>query len=92
MDMGMDMNMNMDMDINMDYQNQVPNQNYNYNNEQNNNQNINYNTNYQEPGNIPDINELICDQKNFIDDDFLLHLHQRLTQKREQRKISENGV
>ena len=88
MDMGMDMNMN----INMDYQNQPQNQNYIYNNEQNNNQNINYNQNYQEPGNIPDINELICDQKNFIDDDFLLHLHQRLTQKREQRKISENGV
>ena len=90
MDMGMDMNMN--MNINMDYQNQPQNQNYIYNNEQNNNQNINYNQNYQEPGNIPDINELICDQKNFIDDDFLLHLHQRLTQKREQRKISENGV
>ena len=90
MDMGMDMNMN--MNINMDYQNQPQNQNYIYNNEQNNNQNINYNQNYQEPGNIPDINELICDQKNFIDDDFLLHLHQRLAQKREQRKISENGV
>lgn len=90
MDMGMDMNMN--MNINMDYQNQPQNQNYIYNNEQNNNQNITYNQNYQEPGNIPDINELICDQKNFIDDDFLLHLHQRLTQKREQRKISENGV
>lgn len=92
MDMGMDMDMNMNMDINMDYQNQPQNQNYIYNDQQNNNQNINYNTNYQQQGNIPDINELICDQKNFIDDDFLLHLHQRLTQTREQRKISENGV
>ena len=41
---------------------------------------------------MPDIDELICDQKPFIDDDYILQLHQRLAQIREQRKISENGV
>ncbi len=41
---------------------------------------------------MPDINDLICDQKQFIDDDYLLHLHQRLVQTKELRKISENGV
>ena len=72
-------------------------QNQNYNEYDNNNNQINYNFNnnnniyIQEPI-MPDIDELICDQKQFIDDDYLLHLHQRLAQKREQRKISENGV
>ena len=41
---------------------------------------------------MPDINDLILEQKQFIDDDYLLQLHQRLVQTRELRKISENGV
>ena len=70
---------------------QSPDQFYN---EFNNNPSINnFNNNYiQEPIMTPDIDELICDQKQFIDDDYLLQLHQRLAQTREQRKISENGV
>ena len=74
-------------------ENQYQSQNQFYN-EFNNNQNINnFNNNYiQEPIMTPDIDELICDQKQFIDDDYLLQLHQRLAQTREQRKISENGV
>ena len=41
---------------------------------------------------IPDINDLILEQKPFIDDEYLLHLHQRLGQTRELRKIAENGI
>ena len=68
----------------------------NNNNINNNEQNLNMNNNnyiydYQNMV-MPDINDLICDQKQFIDDDYLLHLHQRLVQTRELRKISENGV
>ena len=64
--------------------------NNNYNNA-NQNFNYDYNYNYQDVG-MPDINDLICDQKQFVDDDYLLQLHQRLVQTRELRKISENGV
>ena len=97
------MNGNIDVNINlgMENQNKILNQfqNQDYNNEYNNASNINninFNNNnnniyIQEQG-IPDINELICDQKQFIDDDYLLQLHQRLAQARELRKISENGV
>ena len=81
------------------------NQNRNYNNNdiiQNNqkendindnyqNENENYNINYQNIV-MPDIKDLILEQKPFIDDDYLLQLHQRLVQTRELRKISENGV
>jgi len=81
--------------INPDMENQNQNQNYNeYDNNQNiNNINTNNNNNIyiQEP-NMPDIDDLICDQKQFIDDDYILQLHQRLAQTRELRKISENGV
>ena len=97
------MNGNIDVNINLDIENQnkILNQfqNQDYNNEYNNASNINninFNNNnnniyIQEQG-MPDINELICDQKQFIDDDYLLQLHQRLAQARELRKISENGV
>ena len=61
------------------------------NNNYQNNPNENYNINYQNVV-MPDINDLICEQKQFIDDDYLLQLHQRLVQTRELRKISENGV
>ena len=73
--------------------NNMNNNNYNYNNNNDMNQNYNYdyNYNYQDVV-MPDINDLICDQKQFIDDDYLLQLHQRLVQTRELRKISENGV
>ena len=69
------------------------NDNMNNNNYNNANQNFNYdyNYNYQDVV-MPDINDLICDQKQFVDDDYLLQLHQRLVQTRELRKISENGV
>ena len=67
------------------------NQNEINNNYENDDLNQNYNINYQDVV-MPDINDLICDQKQFIDDDYLLHLHQRLVQTRELRKISENGV
>ena len=68
------------------------NNNYNNNNnDMNQNYNYDYNYNYQDVV-MPDINDLICDQKQFIDDDYLLQLHQRLVQTRELRKISENGV
>ena len=86
------------MDSNFNMNINIENQNYNeYNNGQDNNNinndNINNNNNnYIQEGEIPDINELICDQKKFIDDEYLLHLHQKLAQTREQRKISENGV
>ena len=67
------------------------NNNYNNNNDMNQNYNYDYNYNYQDVV-MPDINDLICDQKQFIDDNYLLQLHQRLVQTRELRKISENGV
>ena len=41
---------------------------------------------------MPDINDLIVEQKPFIDEEYLLHLHQRLGQTRELRKIAENGI
>ena len=69
---------------NFEYNN---NNNFNYDNNNNNNNNI-----YMQDADIPDINELICDQKQFIDDDYLLNLHKKLAQTRELRKISENGV
>ena len=77
----------------IDNNNMNNNNNYNYNNNNDMNQNYNYdyNYNYQDVV-MPDINDLICDQKQFIDDDYLLQLHQRLVQTRELRKISENGV
>jgi len=74
---------------NIENKNNTDNQNYNGDN--NNNLNANYNYNYENIV-MPDINDLICDQKHFIDDDYLLHLHQRLVQAKELRKISENGV
>ena len=67
------------------------NQNEINNNYENDDLNQNYNINYQDVV-MPDINDLICDQKQFIDDDYLLQLHQRLVQTKELRKISENGV
>ena len=76
----------------IDNNNMNNNNNYNYNNNDvNQNYNYDYNYNYQDVV-MPDINDLICDQKQFIDDDYLLQLHQRLVQTRELRKISENGV
>ena len=81
-------------DINQNHnQNYINDNNNNINNYNNNdiNQNYNYNYNYHDMA-MPDINDLICDQKKFIDDDYLLQLHQRLVQTRELRKISENGV
>ena len=65
-------------------------ENQDINTNQNDNQN-NYNLNYQDVV-MPDINDLILEQKQYIDDDYLLQLHQRLVQTRELRKISENGV
>ena len=59
--------------------------NQNYNGDNNNNLNANYNYNYENIV-MPDINDLICDQKQFIDDDYLLHLHQRLVQAKEEDK------
>ena len=92
-----DVNKNLDMENQNKMSNQFQSQDYNneYSNASNIN-NINFNNNnnniyIQEQG-MPDINELICDQKQFIDDDYLLQLHQRLAQARELRKISENGV
>ena len=41
---------------------------------------------------MPDIDELIYDQKKYIIDDSLLTLHQKLAQTRQLRKASENGV
>ena len=75
----------------IDNNNMNNNYNYNNNNDMNQNYNYDYNYNYQDVV-MPDINDLICDQKQFIDDDYLLQLHQRLVQTRELRKISENGV
>ena len=98
------MNSNINKDLNLDQINEINNintfnnivnknntDNQNYNNDNNNNINQNYNYNYDNIV-MPDINDLICDQKQFIDDDYLLHLHQRLVQTKELRKISENGV
>ena len=96
--------MGLDKDLNLDQINEINNvntfnnivnknntDNQNYNDDKNNNINPNYNYNYENIV-MPDINDLICDQKQFIDDDYLLHLHQRLVQTKELRKISENGV
>jgi len=98
------MNSNINKDLNLDQINEINNintfnnivnknniDNQNYNENKNNNLNQNYNYNYDNIV-MPDINDLICDQKQFIDDDYLLHLHQRLVQTKELRKISENGV
>ena len=98
------MNSNINKDLNLDQINEINNintfnnivnknntDNQNYNEDKNNNLNPNYNYNYDNIV-MPDINDLICDQKQFIDDDYLLHLHQRLVQTKELRKISENGV
>lgn len=41
---------------------------------------------------IPDINDLILEQKQFVDDEYILHLHQQLGQTRELRKKAENGI
>ena len=75
--------------------NEIQNQNQNclndINTNNNNEINQNYNINYQDMV-MPDIDDLICDQKQFIDDNYLLQLHQRLVQTRELRKLSENGV
>ena len=83
---------------NINNNNEINYPNYNINNT-NENQDINnpndnqnnYNINYQDVV-MPDINDLILEQKQYIDDDYLLQLHQRLVQTRELRKISENGV
>ena len=74
------------------------NNNINENNNENANQNENGINNINGINNnipeqiMPDINDLIVEQKQFIDDDYLLHLHQRLGQTRELRKIAENGI
>ena len=41
---------------------------------------------------MPDINDLILEQKQFVDDDYLLNLHQKLAQIREQRKLTEDSI
>ena len=83
-------NINNNQNYNINEINQNPNINSNENNENNLNQNSNIN--YQNVV-MPDINDLICEQQQqFIDDDYLLQLHQKLVQTRELRKISENGV
>ena len=66
------------------------NDNGNVNNINNNINNIDYNNIPEQV--MPDINDLILEQKPFIDDDYILHLHQRLGQTRELRKIAENGI
>ena len=68
--------------------------NNNYNNEYNSEYNNDYNNNINNipEQNMPDINDLILEQKPFVDDDYLLNLHQKLSQIREQRKITENGI
>ena len=91
-----DINLNLCLENQNQFPNQFQNQDYNeYNNDQdiNNNNFTNNNNNiYIQDQGMPDINELICDQKQFIDDEYILQLHQRLAQTRELRKISENGV
>lgn len=59
---------------------------------ENNFQQNNNGTNNIEQPIMPDINDLILEQKPFIDDDYLINLHQRLGQTRELRKIVENGI
>ena len=56
------------------------------------NKNDNGNNNIIDEQIMPDINDLIVQQKQFIDDEYLLQLHQRLGQTRELRKIAENGI
>ena len=84
------MNDNFEMNMNTNIKNQYLYQNYD---EINNHDNNNFNNNINDQEQVmPDIDELICEQKRFIDDDYLLQLHHRLNQAREQRKLSENGV
>ncbi len=59
---------------------------------ENNFQQNNNGTNNIEQPIMPDINDLILEQKPFIDDNYLINLHQRLGQTRELRKIVENGI
>ena len=59
---------------------------------ENNQQDIMNNNNNIPEQIMPDINDLIVEQKPFIDEEYLLHLHQRLGQTRELRKIAENGI
>ena len=56
--------------------------------------NIDYNNYYNNIPEqmIPDINDLILEQKQFVDDDYLLNLHQKLAQIREQRKLTEDSI
>ena len=56
--------------------------------------NIDYNNYYNSIPEqmIPDINDLILEQKQFVDDDYLLNLHQKLAQIREQRKLTEDSI
>ena len=68
------------------------NENENANENENGINNINGINNNIPEQIMPDINDLIVEQKKFIDDDYLLHLHQRLGQTRELRKIAENGI
>ena len=76
----------------MDKQFNIINENKNENENENGNKNINGINNNLDEQMMPDINDLIVEQKQFIDDDYLLHLHQRLGQTRELRKIAENGI
>lgn len=57
----------------------------------NNNDYNNYYNNIPEQM-MPDINDLILEQKQFVDDDYLLNLHQKLAQIREQRKLTEDSI
>ena len=61
-------------------------------NQFNNINNNGYDYNNLQDQMVPDINDLILEQKPFVDDEYLLHLHQRLGQTRELRKIAENGI
>jgi hypothetical protein len=56
--------------------------------------NIDYNNYYNNIPEqmMPDINDLILEQKQFVDDDYLLNLHQKLAQIREQRKLTEDSI
>lgn len=60
-------------------------------NENNGDNIIDINNNFQEQI-MPDINDLILEQKNFVDDDYILNLHQKLAQTRELRKLTENSI
>jgi len=55
-----------------------------------NDQNNNYNNIPDQM--MPDINDLIVEQKPFVDDDYILQLHHRLGETRELRKIAENSI